>query len=206
MGPYHRKLSSKKSIILKERKNMNETMKSILNRRSTRVFMQEQIKEAELKTIIEAGLYAPSAGNEQSWHFTVIQSKALLDEINQAAKENAKNSDILHVQQNAHNEKFHVFYHAPTAIIVSGENKGFLSELDCAAATENMLIAAESLGVGSCWIAFATFAFNGEKNEAIKQHLALPEGYTPYYAISLGYKKSNNTTAPERKPNRVNYL
>ena len=138
---------------------MNETMKSILSRRSTRVFMPDQIKEEELTTIIEAGLYAPSAHNQQSWNFTVVQNLELLNQLSNDAKEAAKHFDDHLIQQLANNEKFHAFYHAPTAIIISGEEKAMMPEVDCAAATENMLIAAESIGVGSCWVGFIGFVF-----------------------------------------------
>jgi len=69
---------------------MNETLRVIRERRTTRRFKTEQIKEEELQAIIEAGLYAPSAHNQQSWNFTVIQNKELLDELNIETKEAAK--------------------------------------------------------------------------------------------------------------------
>ncbi len=185
---------------------MNQTVTSILNRRSTRVFSQEQIKEEELKTIVEAGLYAPSAHNHQSWHFTVVQDKQLMDQLSDDAKAAAKHFDDKLIQQMAGNEKFQVFYNAPTAIIVSGEEKAMMPLVDCAVASENMLIAAESIGVGSCWVAFVAFAFGGEKGKDYLKRLGIPEGYKPYHAVALGYKKTENAKAPARRENTVNYI
>ena len=71
----------------------NETLKIIKKRRSIRSFKDEQIKEEELQAVLEAGLYAPNAG-DQAWHFTVIQNKELLDRLNLAAKEAAKQMDF----------------------------------------------------------------------------------------------------------------
>ena len=62
----------------------------------------------------------------------------------------------------ANNEGFNIFYEVPTVILVSGE-EAIAIESDCAAATQNMLLAAESIGLGSCWIGFVLVAFNNSK-------------------------------------------
>jgi len=64
---------------------VNETLKIIKQRRSIRSYKDEQIKEEELQAVLEAGMFAPNAG-DQAWHFTVIQNKGLLDRLNLAAK------------------------------------------------------------------------------------------------------------------------
>ena len=74
---------------------VNETLKIIKQRRSIRSFKDEQIKEEELQAVLEAGLYAPNAG-DQAWHFTVIQNKELLDRLNLAAKEAATPARVAH--------------------------------------------------------------------------------------------------------------
>jgi len=185
---------------------MNETLKSIQNRRSCREYLTAQIKDEELKTILQAGFYAPSAHNEQSWHFTVIQNQDIINKLNNDFKEIGKKVDDSFIQQISNNEKFHVFYHAPTVIIVSGDQKSMLPQVDCAAATENMLIAAESLGVGSCWIGLAYWIFSSDKAADYKKELDIPEDFTPYQAVTLGYKKLEATKTPERKQDKVNYI
>lgn len=184
----------------------NETLKIIKNRRSTRSFKEEQIKDEELQTVLEAGLYAPSAMNQQAWHFTVVQDKEILDAISYNSKEVAKQIDNEHIQNLANNDKFNVFYGAPTVVIVSGDENAFLIDADCAAATENMLIAAESIGLGSCWVNFSMFVFNGEKSEQCKQRLGIPAGFKPYYSVALGYKTVGAINAPARKENTINYI
>ena len=187
---------------------MNETMKSILNRRSTRVFAEGNLKEEDIKTIVETGIYSPSAMNQQPWHFAVIQNTELLDELSFEAKEAAKNSDNDYINKLAHNENFHIFYNAPVGIVVSVEEGAFEGEIDCAAATENMLIAAESLNIGSCWIGLIGFLFSIDKEKAKKyaQKLGIPEGYRPLHAVALGQKKNNNAKAPKRRENTVSYV
>ncbi|WP_242865761.1 nitroreductase family protein [Desulfosporosinus sp. HMP52] len=126
----------------------NETLKVIKQRRSTRSFKEEQIKGEEMQAILEAGMYAPNAGN-QAWHFTVIQNKKLLEKLNLAAKQGAQQMDIEHLRELGNDKEFNCLYHAPTLIIVSGDEKAFVPlEADCAAATQNLLLAAESIGGG----------------------------------------------------------
>jgi nitroreductase len=70
---------------------MNRTLEILKERRTTRKFKSEQLKDEEIEAIIEAGLYAPSAHNQQSWHFTVIQNKELIKDLNTATKNELKN-------------------------------------------------------------------------------------------------------------------
>lgn len=185
---------------------MNETLKIIRQRRSIRKFKSEQLKDVEVQEIIEAGLYAPSAHNDQSWNFTVIQNSELIAELNIEAKEAAKDCPDEMIKKMANNERFNIFYGAPTLIIVSGRNNAIMPQIDCAAATENMLIAAESLNIGSCWNGIIGFLFNGSKVEEYKKKLNIPEGYTPYYGIAFGYKDMLAANAPARKENLVQYI
>ena len=185
---------------------MKEALKVIRERRTTRKFKSEQIKEEELQAIIEAGIYAPSAHNKQSWNFTVIQNAELIEELNIESKEAAKNFPDELIKKMANNDKFNAFYGAPTVIIVSGENNGMMPQVDCAAATENMLIAAEALDIGSCWNGVVSILFNSEKGVEYKSKLNIPDGYTPYYAALFGYKDVKISNAPERRANTVQYI
>ena len=129
---------------------MRNTLDVIKERRSIRKFKPEQIKEEELQAIVESGLYAPSAINKQSWNFTVIQNQEILAELNEATKNVARNLDNEALKRIGENEKYNCFYYAPTVILVSGKDEERSKVRDCSAATQNMLIAAESLNIGSC--------------------------------------------------------
>lgn len=185
---------------------MNEIIQNILNRRSVRVYSEEQIKQEDLDLILQAGLFSPSGCNNQPWHFTVIQNKELMDELNSESKKTLLNSKNDYFKEFATNEKFNMFYNAPTIIVISGQKTAVTPETDCAAATENMLLAAESLGIGSCWIGLLTFLFKSNKKEEYCKKLEIPEGYEPYYAITLGYKKYPNPKPQPRRENTVNYI
>lgn len=184
----------------------NDTLHTIKNRRSIRSFTDEQIKEEELQAVLDAGVYAPSASNQQAWHFTVIQNKDLLTWLNREAKEIAKTFDDEHIRLMANNEKLNIFYNAPTVILVSGKEDAMVIESDCAAANQNMLLAAESIGLGSCWVNLVLFLFHHPKAKEYIKELGIPDGYKPYCSVALGYKKSKTANAPARKPNRINYI
>jgi nitroreductase len=185
---------------------VNETLKIIKQRRSIRSFKAEQITEEELQSILEAGLYAPNAG-DQAWHFTVVQNKELLDRLNLAAKEAAKQMDFEPLKQLGNNEQFNCLYGAPTLIIVSGNEQAPMPlDADCAAATQNLLLAAESIGLGSCWIFFVLLAFNSLQGPELRKALKIPEGYKPYDSAVFGYKKYAVVNVPDRKPNLITYI
>ena len=185
---------------------MNEAINAIRNRRSTRGFLEKQIQEEELQAILECGIYAPSANNGQPWHFTVLQNKDIIDRLSDGFKELAKKSENVYIREYGNNEKFHVFYNSPTVIFVSGEANNTNAGVDCAAAVENMLIAAESLSLGSCWVGFIAYLLNSEEGKLFIEELGIPEGFKQIHSIALGYKRINVTNAPRRKENTVNVV
>ena len=182
---------------------MNKVLETIKNRRSIRKYLPEQLKEEELQTILEAGAYAPSAHNEQSWHFTVIRNKELLDRMSVKAKEvmAAQASDW--VKTMGGNINFHVFYHAPAVIVVSMKKDALSPLVDCSAAIQNMLLAAESLDIGSCWIGLARYYFSLKEE---LPRLKIPAGYEPCYAVTLGYKDQRPAKALPRTAAAVSYI
>ncbi|MBU3190525.1 nitroreductase family protein [Clostridium bowmanii] len=185
---------------------MNETLKNIRNRRSTRAFLPEQLNDTDVQDIIDAGIYAPSATNKQPWHFTVIQRKDIIDRLNDDFKEVASKSDNEYVRRFADSENFHVFYNAPTIVLVSGDENNAAASVDCAIAVENMLLAAESLEIGGCFIGLIAYLLNSENGVEWLKELEIPEGFKQIHAFCLGYKKIQITNAPKRKEDTVNYI
>jgi nitroreductase len=184
----------------------NDTLTLIRNRRSVRNFKKEQIREEELQAVLEAGLYAPSARNEQPWHFTVIQNREILDSMTSIAKEAFKNTEIGLIQSILNDENFDFFYHAPTVIIISGDKNSMSPHASCAAAAENIIIAAESIGLGSCWLNMPIRMVNSEAGSHFKKELGIPEDFIPLYSIALGYKEGSPGEAAPRKKNSINYI
>jgi len=182
---------------------MNEVLNVIKSRRSVRSYKQEQLNEECIDAIIEAGIYAPTAHNDQPWHFTVIQNQEMIQHINEIAKREMAKSEIEWIQKMSANPNFSLTYHAPTLVIVSGRKDGMAWKTDCAAAIQNMLLAAESLNIGSVWLGLLRFFFE-QKDEV--QKLGIPEGYEPFYGVAFGYKEKEHAPAPKRNMEVVNYI
>lgn len=185
---------------------MNEIINTILNRRSVRVYSGEQLKDEHLDLILKCAEFSPSGCNMQPWHFTIVQNKELMCKLNTDSKKEFADSENELFRKMAANEKYDIFYDAPTVIVVSGEKSSQTALIDCSAATQNMILAAESLGIGSCWIGLVTFLFRSDKVQQYKDILGIPDAYEPYYALSLGYKKIPNVKPFERRENVINYI
>ena len=183
---------------------MNEVLNVIKKRRSVRTYTKEQVSQENLDLIIEAGIYAPTANNEQPWHFTVIQNAEMLARINAECSRAMALSDNEWIRKAGANPAFRVTYNAPTLIIVSGKNEATSFQADCSAAIENMILAAASLGIGSVWLGLVRFYFSLEGSN---EEFAIPEGYKPFYAVAFGYNANEREgVAPKRNTEVVNYI
>lgn len=185
---------------------MNETIKVIYNRRSIRKYKPKQIPDSEIQQILDCALYAPNAGNQQMWHFTVIQNKEMLDRMVAIIKENIMNSGIEFLIEKASAPGYHTFYHAPTVILVTGDEKTQFIQLDCGAAAQNIALAATSLNIGSCLMTSSGFLFASEEGNELKKELGIPDGYNHICAIALGYKDCENPDAPPRNKDVITYI
>ncbi len=166
---------------------MNEVMKNILGRRSIRSFQKRQITEEELGEILEAGKYAPSAMNQQSWYFAAVQDRSLIDSLLESAAEFLRTPGT------------DPFYGAPTVIFVFGDKSAIAPVSDASLAIENMFLAAWSMGIGSCWVNFVGRFFESPASQPYREKLKVPEGYQCVGSVILGYIDGE---IPEAKPRR----
>jgi nitroreductase len=181
----------------------NKVLEIIMNRRSTRKFKENQVEDGILKKILEAGIQAPTAMYAEPWHFTVVQNQEIISHMSNVSKEFMKTSENEHVREMS-NKLDSIFYHAPTVVVISGKSDVSSAIIDCSAAIENMILAGESLNIGSVWIGLARFFF--DQVEEVKK-LNIPEGYTPHFALALGYKDYKQALGPsKRNKNVINYI
>ena len=185
---------------------MNPVIEAIKARRSVRSFATEQVKEPELAAVIEAGCFAPSAMNGQPWHFTAVQNNAVLDRLSAQVREVLAGLDNPKIKERLNDPNWHAFYGAPTVVIVSGRQDALFHVTDCAAATQNMLLAAHSLGLGSCWIGIVARLFDGPQAAALAREFGIPDGYRPLYGVALGYAAGERPAAAPRMENTVNHV
>lgn len=165
---------------------MNQTLSLIASRRSHRAYQPTQLTQDQLQALLDAAVQSPSAVNRQPWFFSVVQNQALLDEINQAVRENVMQKDPALRSPRFADDAFHVFYHAPTVIFIAGDTENKWAQIDCGIAVQNIAIAAESLGLGSVILGMPREAFQGEKAPAFRKALSFPEGYDFVIGIAVG--------------------
>ncbi len=165
---------------------MNETLNTLLTRRSIRKFKPDQIKDEELKAVLEAGQYAPTGGGRQGNRFVVVQDKALRAQL---AKMNAA---VL-------GKDFDPYYGAPTIILVFADKTKSTPVEDGSLALGNLFNAAHSLGLGSCWIHRAREMFESEEGKALCRRWGVGEQYVGIGACSLGYPDGEIPAPAPRK-------
>jgi len=178
----------------------------LLNRRSIRAYEKRPVSHAILETIVECGRFAPSAMGKQPWHFTVIETRDILDAISMANKAIIMRSDDEARKAAASAADFDCFRGAPCAIIVSGDDSNEYSDIDCANACQNMIIAAESLGISSCYLASFKPALLAPSGKKLLTALGLPEGYSPRIAVALGYGAETPKDRAPRAEDSVDYI
>ena len=159
---------------------MNETLQSLKKRRSIRKYKPDQIRDDELNAILEAGMYAPSAANQQSATMVVVQQPAL------RAKLTKMNAAVI-------GKEMDPYYGAPTIILVFGDKTKAAPIEDASLVLGNLGIAAHALGIGSCWI----------HREKQMKEWGLSEDCFGVGSIILGYPDCEEPKAPPRKEGYV---
>ena len=160
----------------------------IKGRRSVRNYLDKPVEKEKIEKLLNAGSMAPSAMNRQPCRFTVIESKEKIKELSDKTKKNLgllglglNIAEIIKVKEDI------IFYNAPLLIIISApKEKDGWGKIDSALATENMMLAAYGMGLGSCYIGFAR-SLNNEK-EVLKE-LGIPEDYEIISPLIFGYPK-----------------
>ncbi len=192
---------------------MNETMQTILHRRAIRRFDARQIDEELLQQILQAGLYAPSAGGKQGVIFAVCQDKEVNERLGKIKRANsnphmatAKNYVSKEQPSIADDPKLvNAFYDAPTVITMFAPKNFLFSVDDCAVAAENMMLAADSLGIGSCYIGQGWTAFADSYGQEILRKWEIRTDYYAVMQLLLGYPKADDKhpAAKARKNDRI---
>ena len=168
---------------------MNETIKNLIERRSCRKYSTTQIKEEELNSVLKVGEYAPTGMGRQSPIILVLQNK---EKIEKLSKLNAK---IMGTDKDP-------FYGAPTVLIVlADKNIGTYKE-DGSLVLGNLMNAAYSLGLGSCWIHRAKEEFETEEGKELLKEWNIPENYVGIGHCILGYPEEKS----EAKPRKEDYI
>lgn len=184
----------------------NPVIEAIRGRRSIRFYEDKPVPAEQVELLVELGQLAPTGKGAQPWHFTVLRDRALMTEISETNRALMLASGNASEIEKAQEPDFDTFRGAPMAIILSGEVGQPYAEADCANAMTTMAIAAESLGLSSCYIASFRLALGKPEHADLLARLEIPAGFEPKYALAVGYgAKAPNPRKP-RRADAVNYV
>jgi nitroreductase len=163
-----------------------DTFEAILTRRSIRKYENKPISDDQIKELLNAAMSAPSAGNQQPWHFVIMDDKNIFKEL----------------------PKFHpsseMLMDAQKAILVCGDLKLDKHKdmwiQDCSAATQNILLAARAIGLGSCWLGVYP---REQRIQNLRNLLNIPKNVIPFSIISLGYPAEKQKEVNRYKDSRI---
>ena len=193
-------------------------IEAIMTRRSTRSYKPDAVEREKLEKIIEAGRYAPSGGNNQSNHFIVVQNNEVLQKLAKLAEEAFAKMEVIENTYSSLKSSIlqskkggYIFYYKAPVLIIAANQKDYGNNIaDCNVAIENMMIAANSLDLGTCYINQLHWLNEDEKILPYLQELGLKENERVYASMVVGYPKSAdglpNRKALERKGNEVMYI
>jgi len=182
------KLIKPLSPIVKEGRIKMDALNALLTRRSIRKYTSQAIPEEIIKKLLNAGMHAPTARNLQPWHYVIIDKREMLDKLS-----------IAHPYAKMLKE-------ATLAILVCGdkhiqEAEGYIIQ-DCSAATQNIMLAAHTLGLGSVWLGMYP---REERMQKVSGLLDIPDHILPVALIAIGYPDEQKDAPDRYKTERVHW-
>lgn len=163
---------------------MANALELLHQRRSIRKFTEQTISEEQIYNILSAAMAAPTAHNRQHWHFVVVSNRESLNQLSEVHRY-AK-----------------MLTQATLCIAVCGDRTHAFWEQDCAAATQNILLAATGLGLGSVWLGLHP---NPGPVQTVRNLLAIPDPYVPLNLIALGHPAEEKDPAQRFEENKAHY-
>ncbi|HHI30607.1 MAG TPA: nitroreductase family protein [Candidatus Methanoperedenaceae archaeon] len=194
---------------------MNPVIETIRNRRSIRDYEEKNVPEETIRQIIDAARWAPSGANLQPWKFIVITNKDLMKKLSSLLKsyvipvvKTMGNVGLMKFLPRLEDENSNLFYNAPCLILILGKRSVLTSDWDCAMAAENMMLAADSLKLGTCWIGFAMIGLIQAiaQKDPIIDELGIPKRCKVIAPIILGYPKTKPSTPPKKEPEIIKWV
>ena len=182
---------------------MNQTVEMIKNRASIRSFTDQLLTAEEKQALVDAALAAPSGANLQNWHFSFVEDKQVVNEIETYLVDRVMAGDNEFIKKLIESRNRKIFFNA--AIVVFVSTKGGESLVDAGVAIENIVLAAQSMGLGSCILGGCRDAFNLERGEYFKKLVKFPEGYEFAVGAAIGHPVMD-ATPHERLAEKVTFV
>ena len=164
------------------------TLENIHARKSVRSYTEEAVSAEQVETILKAAMAAPSGMNLQPWRFVVVTQQATKDKLAGGFNKMIAKAPVV------------IVVCGKTTNKMGGENRNWTA--DCAAATENLLLATEAMGLGAVWT--ACYPYDDRMKPAIEV-LGLPEDIKPYCIVPIGHPAGNDKPKDKWKPENIHY-
>lgn len=191
---------------------MNEMIEKMLTRHAIRRYQEKQLDGETLDQILQAGLYAPSAGNGQRTLIVVCQDKETNEKLGQLSRQaQFKDVDPKTIARTISTEQPSIlddlslmssFYHAPTVLTIFAQQMKYTYE-DAAMVAENIQLAAHFLGVGACYVGRTGEVFDTEYGWMLREKWGIPEDYRAIGNVLLGYREGPEPHAKPRREGRI---
>ena len=178
---------------------VNPVLSNIMSRRSIRKYLDKPVEHEKLEVIVKCGINAPSGGNRQQWIVRVVEDQKLIADVTEVFKQE-------NPEQVARDNDFkNMFRNAPNLICVcTPANSG--GELDAGLLGENMMLAAQSMGLGTCCLGGPVrFLLSNEKCKFFLDRLDIPADYKLNYILAIGYPDEQPDAKP-RDASKVKYI
>jgi len=179
-------------------------------RASVRHFRPDVLTRGQVRSLLQAAVRAPTAMHQEPWSFVVVQDKASLRRISEAAKPLfLRKLRDLHVDRDGRGEKmfsdpgFNIFYDANTLILVCGPRDAPFVAADCWLAAGNIVLAAHAAGLGACIIGSAVAAL---EDPDLRHELRIPPGQTAVAPIIVGVPAQAPTPSPRKEPRVLHWI
>jgi len=179
-----------------------DVMEAIHNRRSVRAYTEQPVDKATVEALIKAATHAPSSMNEQPWAFVVIQNPRQLASWSERIKAYVlrrlkPDSPLAKYRDMISSSDYHVFHRAGTLIVICARLDAHNGKEDCSLAAQNLMLAACSMGLGTCPIGFARHWLNQAR---IKRGLGIPDAYVPVFPVVVGHSRGETPPVQRRAP------
>jgi len=161
---------------------VQQSLSLLHQRRSIRKYTNQPVSGQQVEQLMRAAMAAPSASNKQPWQFVVVQERAMLNQLSE-----------VHPYAKMLKE-------APLCIAVCGDRANKFWEQDCAAATQNILLAATALGLGAVWLGIHP---NPEPVATVSRLLRIPDTHLPLCLISIGHPAEEKGPSERYDPGKV---
>jgi len=168
---------------------MNEVLRVIKERYSCRNYKSDFVEREKLDAIALAGIQSPSAMNRQPWEILVITDKNFIEELDLDAMKILAEAEDKTTYERIMSRGGKVFYNAPAMFLILKHPISTLAGLDCGIVSENIALAASSLGLGNVICAMANIPFQGSRGAEFKEKVSWPDGLEFGMAVLVGYAK-----------------